>query len=352
MKITKISTGLILKDDFSNSFNPAWDFFPNSLDRVLFNEDSIVLLPKKSEPLEMLIPSPRDGKFVMQTEISYNPQSENDIAGCLMKSITGNVAECEFTYEEGIPNTYKYLSLSSDENYIFNLRASADGKNWDDLGNTKFYDGNYLGYFINGNDAEFEIKSCVLCRDKFIVIKGIKPTDKVKLIDSRHIDLIKAFNLDCVLNGDRLIIDIGKVIWPIKNVSISINSSDNLKLEELYGGDVFTYDADMLFEIEEIEGFELGKIYGKAQNFTLNVTNNSASEKTGKLVIDAVSTYDIGHNMAYLYNIDETNFNKNQKELEVTLGAGQTIKCIVRIDKNNNQATIEDDFKFNILFIQ
>lgn len=351
MKITKISTGLILKDDFSNSFNPAWDFFPNNLDRVLFNEDSIVLLPKKSEPIEMLIPSPRDGKFVMQTEVKYIPLCENDTAGCLMKSITGNVVECEFTYEEGIPNNYKYITLSSNENYIVNLRASSNGVNWDDLGNTKFYDGNHLGYFVNDGEAELEIKNCILCRDKFIVIKGIKQSDTVKLIDSRNTDLIDTLKLDSVLRGDRLIIDIGKTLWPIKDVSISINSTDVLNIAELYGGDAFAYDSEILFEVEGFENFDLGQVYGKAQNFTLNVTNNGTSEKTGRLVVDAVSTYDVGHNMVYLYSIDETDFNKNQKELGLTIGAGQTVKCIVRIDKNNNYVTIEDDFKFNILFI-
>lgn len=352
MKITKIATGLILKDDFSNSFNPAWDFFPNSLDRVLFNEDSIVLLPQKSEPLEMLMPSPIDGKFIMQTELNYNPLSENDIAGCLIKSITGNTVDCEFTYEEGAQNNYKYLSLSSNENYIINLRASADGRNWHDLGNTKFYDGNYLGYFINGSDAELEIKNCVLCRDKFVVIRGINPTDTVKLIDSKNTDLIELAGLDYVLKGTKLIIDVSNILLPIKNVSLVINNVNVLNIDELYGGDAFDYDSNILFEIEGTEGFDLGEVYGKAKNYTLTVTNNSNNERVGKLVIDKVSSYDKGHCMAYLYDIDETDFTKKQKSLDMTISAGQTMKCIVRIDKDTSYVSLEDNFNFNILFVE
>lgn len=358
MSISRVSNGLILKDDFNNSFNPMWDIFPNDTSRVLFKEDSIVLLPENNSPTEMLIPCP-GGKFIMQTEIEYNPVVESDAAGVVIKSVTDCNVEARFSYEEGVINEYKFVKFTHDDGYVVNLRASKDGITWEDFGNSKLYDGNYVGYFVDGEQAGFEIKNCFICRDKYLVIQGIKEGDVVNLLNSNNEDIIETLNLDYIIKGDKFMLDISNQVWPIKDIRLVINfgkSNGSIHhIGDLYGGDVFSFEPELLFSVDETnetpKGFDLGEVYGLARNYTLRVYNNGTEHKTGKLVIDAISTYEQGHHMAYIYPYD-SDFDTKSKELEVSIGPGQEFVCIVRIVKESKYVTIDGEFSFNVVFMK
>lgn len=358
MNISKVANGLILNDDFNNSYNPEWDIVPNDIDRVLFNEDSISLLPKKDSPIEMLIPAP-GGKFVMQTELSYSPSEISDTAGIIIKSVTGCSVEAEFSYEESIPNEYKFIKITHTENYIVNLRSSKDGNSWDDLGNSKLYDGNYLGYYINGTISKLHLKNCLICKDKFIVIQGIKGADTVELLDSTGSDIIKKYNLDFIINGDKFLVDVEKLLWPIENITLCINTNNgntsSHDLGNLYGGDVFSFDPELVFSVDgkddNLNSIELGEVSSSEKNYTLKVLNNSLDYKIGKLVIEPTSAYDRGYHMAYIHSLD-SNFNEKSKELEISVAPGQEFKCIVRIEKESKFINIDGDFNFNVVFIE
>lgn len=353
-KINKVSDGLLLKDDFNTSFNPEWDFFPNSYDRVLFDEDSIIISHKESEPLEMILSVPKSSSFVLQTEIEYNPVTVDDKAGCLIKSVTENIVKCEFFYEEDVINKYKFIKMDCNENSIVNLTASINSINWANLGNTKFFDGNYIGYYTDSKDADLKIKNFILYKSKYISILGISKNNEIKLLDSNGNNLISTKNLDILIQNNKAIIDISTLLCPVCNIKIVVNNTE-IFINELYGGDIFYYDSELDFCIEEatiINGsFELGDVSTEGKNFTLNVTNNCETRKCGKIKVDQFSSYNIGYNMAYLYNYDETDFSFINKEIDIDINSGQTMKYILRIAKNDDYIYIDDNLKFNITFI-
>lgn len=356
-KIVKVSSGLIMRDDFNNSFSPLWDFFPNNMNRVLFAKDSIVLLAENNEPMEMLIPTPNDGDFVMQTEIEYRPSKEGEVAGCLIKSITGNIVKSEFNYEENEQEQYRYIKLSSNKSYIVNLRASKDGIKWYDLGNTKFYDGNHIGYFINGEESAINIRNCLMTKSSYITIHGISEGDRVYLNNDAGTDLIRKYNLDTKLSGDRFIIDLGPMMLPLEKIALTVTSQSAettyIMLDEIYGGDVFKINPDIEMSVENTQSddiYNLGEIIGEEQVFTLVLKNNSQKIKTGTIKIEELSSYEKGHEMAYLAPLD--NYNLSLKKLEgVTLVPGETFKCLLKVRKESKYITIEDDYRFSVVFI-
>lgn len=356
-QISKIFTGLVFHEDFNNSFSPKWDILPNNLDRVLFNEDSISLLPNDNELLEMLIPYPSDCKFHIKTKIEYIPKNINDIGGMVIKSTTGYTTECEFTYDESTPNEYEFINLNCGDKSVINLRASKDGYTWDDLGNTRFYDGNYIGYFIKGNEEPLKIHNFIMCTDKFVSIQGVSNSSLIEIIDVDGYDIIKKYELDCkVINGNA-IIDIENMSWPLENVTLSVTQESGmpttLTVNKLYGGDIFSFEPELLFSVDEInessDGFNLGKIHGRTKTYTLRVFNSGLEQKIGKLVIEPVSTYDNGHHMAYIYPF-ESECDTKSKELEVAINTHQEFKCIIKIVKDTTYTTIDDDFGFKVVF--
>lgn len=356
-KISKLFTGLIFHEEFNNSFSPKWDILPNNLDRVLFNEDSISLLPSNNELLEMLIPYPSDCKFHIKTEIEYNPTTIDDVGGMIIKSTTGYTTECEFSYNEASLNEYRFINLNCNDKSIINLRASKDNINWDDLGNTRFFDGNYVGYFVKGNEAKLNIHNFIMCSDKFVSIQGVNNDSLVEIIDTDGYDIIKKYKLDCMIINGNAIIDIENLSWPIENVTLSVTKGSEmpitLNINKLYGGDVFSFEPELLFSVDEIDetsnGFNLGKIYGRTKTYTLRVYNAGVEQKIGKLVIEPTSTYDTGHHMAYIYPF-ESDVDTKSKELEVAINPHQEFKCIIKIVKDTTYTTIDDEFGFKVVF--
>ena len=356
-KITKVSSGLILKDDFNNSFNPLWDFFPNNMKRVLFAKDSILLLPEKDSPMEMIIPVPNNGEFVMQTELIYKPTAPNEFAGCLIKSITDNKVECEISYNPDETEQYKFIKISCNSSYIINLRASKDGEIWDDLGNTKFFDGNYIGYFINGEKSGLAIKECTMCKSSFIVIHGINSEDKVLLNNSDGVDLITKLDLDTSLKGDRFIIDLGPTMLPLRDIALTVlspNGTTYTMLDEIYGGDVFKINPDIQIYVEkyseECGTFNLGEIIGEEQIFTLVLENKSDTPKNGIIKVEALSSYECGHKMASLAPLDRPELNLKSLK-DVSIQPKSDFKCLLKVKNNENFLTIDDDYKFSIIFV-
>ena len=346
-----------MRDDFNNSFSPMWDFFPNKMNRVLFTKDSILLLAENNEPMEMLIPTPNEGDFVMQTEVEYRPSKEGETAGCIMKSITGNIVKSEFVFKDEQQEQYRYIKLSSNKHYIVNLRASYDGNEWYDLGNTKFYDGNHIGYFINGEECGINIKSCLMTKSSYITIHGVGSSDKVFLNDKNGVNLINKHRLDTKHSGDRFTIDLGPLMLPLEDVTLTITSptsgSAYLMLKEVYGGDIFKINPDIDMIIEEIDSkdvYDLGEIVGDEQIYTLVIRNSSDRVKTGVVKIEELSSYEKGHEMAYLAPLD--NYSLNLKRLdEVTVVPGSEFKCLLKVKKESKYISIEDDYKFSVVFI-
>ncbi|MCC0781717.1 hypothetical protein IR152_00930 [Clostridioides sp. ES-S-0108-01] len=354
-KLNKISTGHIFSEEFNGTMNPLWDIFPSDNNRITFTGDSIKIL-ENTDKTELLIPSPKDSGYVFQTYIRYEPKESNN-GGCIVKSITENYIECELSAEIE-PIYYSYLKVMYSDNFVLNLRASKDGLNWEDFGSTKLLDSNSIGYYLNDNKNALEIFNCEMYKSNFITIIGIDKTQSIKIYDENNKEIVT--NVDMKYTEDSVVIDLSSKLFPINNVRIEVESggrlSDTITIDKLYGGDVYSFEPEIRFIVDEANmdngDFDLGLVQGKERVYELQVVNEGNFTKTGILKIVGVSSYDKGDSMAYLMPYgDSSGSSELSKELEISLLSGTTTKFLIKIIKDSSCITIDDKYSFNIIFM-
>lgn len=355
-KLNKISTGHIFSEEFNGTMNPLWDVFPSDNNRITFTGDSIKIL-ENVDKTELLIPCPKESGYVFQTYIRYEPKESNNNGGCIVKSITENYVECELSSEiESI--YYSYLKVIYSDKFVLNLRASKDGLNWEDFGSTKLLDSNSIGYYLNDNKDALEIFNCEMYKSNFITFIGIDKTQNIKIYDENNKEIVT--NVDMKYTEDSVVVDLSSKLFPINDVKIEIESegslSDTITIDKLYGGDVYSFEPEIRFVVNEANmdngDFDLGLVQGKDRVYELQVVNAGDFTKTGILKIVGVSGYDKGDSMAYLMPYgDSSGSSELFKELDITLLPGTTSKFLIKIIKDSSCITIDDKYSFNIIFM-
>lgn len=354
-KLNKISTGHIFSEEFNGTMNPLWDIFPSDNNRITFTGDSIKIL-ENADKTELLIPCPKDSGYIFQTHIRYEPKEFNN-GGCIVKSITENYIECELSSEIE-PIYYSYLKVMYSDNFVLNLRASKDGLNWEDFGSTKLLDSNSIGYYLNDSKNALEIFNCEMYKSNFITIIGIDKTQNIKIYDENNKEIVT--NVDMKYIEDSVVIDLSSKLLPIDNAKIEVESggrlSDTITIDKLYGGDVYSFEPEIRFIVDEANmdngNFDLGLVQGKEKVYDLQVVNEGDFTKTGILKIVGVSSYDKGDSMVYLMPYgDSSGSSELSKELEISLLPGTTTKFLIKIIKDSSCITIDDKYSFNIIFM-
>lgn len=354
MDLVKVSNGMLFEDNFNNGFNSMWDIFPYSHNRVVCNEDSISIMP--GEYIEMLLNTPAT-EFEMYAKIAYISNLQSDQAGCMIKSVTGEVIECELSYENNI-NTISHIKLKRNSNGNVYLRASSDGIVWLDYGNTYFKDGYSVGFFNDSFNSQLDIDNVVIYKNDNVVINGVSSTDTISLYHN-GVDITLDKTVDLSVNGNRATLDLCNCIIPLNDCKIVINegsaNESSIIVDKLYGGDVFEFSPDMYFTIEDVDGndtynFNLGQINQHEKTFIICLHNNSNDTRYGKICVEPVSSYDKGFNMVSLQPIG-ADASDGTKELECVVIPGGTFKCLMTIKKDSTLVTIDEDFNFSLTFV-
>lgn len=351
-QIIKSSSGLLYKEEDWNDISLLWDISPNFPDRIVIKDDSISLLPGTTR-MELLLNTPKENGYVMQSQIKYNPVTQNDGAGCMFKSVTDNIIELEARGDNS--ETYKYSKLIIDDNNILDAKASLDGNVWIDYGNTKLIDMNKLGFYIDdeADETPIVIKDFVLYKNNYIFFNNIEYSNKIKIFDCEDNEITDKFIIKKRKN--QICIDGTNFIFPIECIKIKIydKQTDELLsesiLEDVYGGDVYDYECDIEFYINDdlLDNniYDLGNLR-RENNYTLTIVNKEKFDiKNKKLFVTYYSAYNPGYKFA---KISPENKNEYSDELSIDLLTGETKKFDLKV-KRDDYINVDEKYMFNIV---
>lgn len=359
-QLTKSSSGVLYEEKFGVDLSLLWDFVPNDFNRVKINTDSVEILPG-AERIEMLMPCPADSGWVCQTHISYAGRTGTESAGFVLKSITDNVAECELKGDTR--ELYDYLKMELDSESTFSLRASTDGSYWRDFGNTKMYDSNKFGFYVN-EGTQYDpliLKDILVCKTNFITVMDIPTEYMVIVYDANDANI--SHKLTIKKDGTKLIIDGSNMIFPIPQLKLALLDDSyqevrTVLLENVYGGDVYEFSYDVTFKIEgnELtnETYELDIVSGPYKLYAVQITNNEDYDLVDrKLKIAAASVFNPGYipvTIAETTTLDNVTNLQFKKELTVTLKSHENKNFYMRIEKSS-LPVIESEYRFKITLV-
>lgn len=355
-QITKSISGELYTEDFAGDISLIWDLMPGNSDRVAINSDSISLLPG-DEKVELLIPSPRDLGYVLQTKIDYKPTKPTERAGCILKSITENYAEVEICGDD--LETCTYFKLELDLNAVFSVKAADENLVWKDYGNTKLLDANKIGYYLNSedalNDEPFKIYNCVMYKDNFITINHYDRNNVVRIYNANDNEITDKFvirktNTKLLIDGSNTIFPIEKIKMKFFDMTTGILVHEG-ELENVYGGDIYDFSYNIEFYIDSVilddSQYNLGVING-VQYYNLRIVNKENFAINDKILkIEAISKFNPGHKVVDMaHPNDQNNFTK---ERHISLTAGETKEFVMRVTKNKDHLITNDDYSFKIV---
>lgn len=351
--ISKSSSGLLFEEETWTDLSLLWDLSPNDPSRVVFNSNSISLLPG-DQRLELLISAPKERGYVMQSEIEYSPILDTEAAGNTLRSVTDNYIDLEIRGDSAELCSYTKVIVGDDA--ILDAKCSKDGSNWLDYGNTKIIDMNKIGYYIGAGTTStpFNIKKCVMYKNNNILINNFDRTNVLKLFDAHNVEVTDKFVVK--KKNTQMVIDGTNLIFPIDYLKVqSCNRTSGEvyyegELTNIYGGDVYEYDYEVEFFINEVlltdTIYNLGTI-NEDKIFSFKISNKESYPlKDRKLKVSYYSIYNPGYKLAQLAPGDSDTFST---ELNITLGAGETKVFKLKAIKDNDITNLEDEFKFNII---
>lgn len=352
--IIKSSSGLLFAEELWTDLSLLWDLSPNDPSRVVLNSNSISLLPG-DQRLELLISAPKENGYVIQTELDYRPTTASESAGCTMKSITGNYIDLEVRGDTLVTCTYTKMIIN--ENSILNAIASNGGTTWIDYGNTKVIDMNKIGYYVGeGSSAsQLDIKKCIMYKNNFVTINNFDRTNVLKLFDSTGHEVTSQFIVR--KKNTQMCIDGTNIIYPIDY--LKVQSCDRItgavlyegELRDIYGGDIFEYEYDLEFYIDNNlltnTIYNLGQISGE-RIFDLKISNKEAYDLNNrKLKVSYYNIYNPGFKLAQIAEGGSADF---KTELDISILAGETKVYKLKAVKDKSILNIENEYKFNIIF--
>jgi hypothetical protein len=344
---------LLFAEETWTDLSLLWDLSPNDPSRVVLNSNSISLLPGDKR-LELLISTPKERGYVMQSEVDYNPTVATEVAGNTLRSITDNYIDLEIRGDTS--ELCKYMKITVDDDAILNAKCSMNGSTWIDYGNTKVIDMNKIGYYIEAGTSvtPFNIKKCIMYKSNSVLINNFDRTNVLKLFDSTGHEVTDKFVIK--KKNTQMSIDGTNVVFPIDY--LKVQSCDRVtgtvyyeaELTDIYGGDVYEYTYNVDFFINEnvltSAIYDLGLI-NQDQIFVLKISNKESFPLNDrKLRVSYYTIYNPGYKLAQLAEDGSLDF---ETELDVTLGAGETKIYQLKAIKDNNIVNIEDEYKFNIV---
>lgn len=351
--IIKSSSGFLYKEEDWDNLSLLWDLSPNLTDRVTTTSDSISLL-QGSKRLELLIPSPGNREFVVQSKVDYMPTSATEAGGFVFKSITDSSIEFETRGDNA--EYYKYSKLIVDADSVLNAIATNNGKIWVNYGNTKFIDMNKMGFYI-GEDAintPFVVEEFIMYKNNNVIINNFDRKNIVEIYDENDNEITDKFSIK--KKNTQIYIDGTDLLFPIDFLKIKVLDRDTGALyhegiiKDVYGGDIYEYSYDVEFYINEDlltdEIYDLGTI-NRYKNFSLKICNKERYSLENKsLRVGYYSPYNTGYKIAKIA-IDGSDEYKDELQVSFTPGENRLFK--LKIDNFENLSNLEDEYKFNII---
>lgn len=358
MALTKSSTGLLYEEKFGENLSLLWDFVPNILSRVKLNKGSIEILPGEDR-IEMLMPTPVDTGWVFQTHIHYAGRTATESCGFILKSITDNTAECELRGDTR--ELFDYLKMELDRESTFYLKASRDGLQWRDFGNSKMLDGNKFGYYISEltQHDPLILYDCVIYKNNFITVDDIPKGCTAIVYDKLGANITHKFILKHE-NG-KLVLDGSNMLFPIEYLKIKFldnefNTIRESELENVYGGDVFdfSYNITVKIENETVDNNDhvLDTVMGPFKLYAVSIRNEESYDlKERTLKISASSAFnpgDIPVTIAETTSHDSMSNLDFNKQLKVTLKSYENKNFFIKIEKDQNLPLLDTEYKFKL----
>lgn len=358
MNLAKASSGLLYEEKFGENLSLLWDFVPNITSRVKFNQDSVEILPGEDR-IEMLMPTPVDEGWVFQTHIHYAGRTATESCGFILKSITDNVAECELRGDTR--DLFDYLKMELDKESTFYLKASKDGVQWRDFGNSKMLDGNKFGYYIN-ELTQYDpliLYDCIVYKNNFITIDDI-PKECTAIIYDKlganisHKFVVKQENGKLVLDGSNMLFPIDYL--KIKFLDSDFNTVRESELENVYGGDVYDFSFNVSIKIENKElgngEHQLETVMGPFKLYAMSILNEEPYDLKDRILkVSASSSFnpgDIPVTIAETTTHESMNNLDFKKSLNVTLKAHENKNFFIKIEKNQNLPMLDTEYKFKL----
>ena len=347
--IIKSSSGFLYEEKFEGDMSLIWDISPSNNNYVEINSDKVSITPN-GDRVELLIPSPSDNGYVFQSDIEFNPASDLDVAGVVMRSITDNYIELEICGDDNISTNA--IKVDYSPGGVVSAKYINSNNEWVEAGNTRIYDINKIGFYAEPSCTEkFSIYNLVMYRNNFITINNFT-NDRYKILEN-GVDITNKFRVKKYSN--RLILDGSNIKFPM-DLEISEYDENNkltstYSFTDVYGGDIFEYENDITFiingDILNKDVYDLGPV-DYIKEHSLKIINNEAFDiKNKTLKVEAYTAFNEGYKQVSIYN-NETNTYEN--EINMDLSAGEAKEVKLKIERDRGFVTFDSDYKFKIIF--
>lgn len=439
--LIKSKEGIIYDEDFQT--NPLiWSLTPSTVDCLRFKQDGLHIL-HNDKYVMYTMREPIQQDYCIIVELEHNPLTKEDIAGIIVFSNTQDYAECqtylatgpstidnhgrnidydlgekyvEYSYIDGssindgstggdsntppvefVDTIYKYIKVVKhchDVKSIYEFYASADGKEWIDVGNADYAQNNTIGFFLYSTNDEnvlangkFVIKSFRIYSAQDIVINGINILQEFEIYEKVLADPQNQQSLEkntilrsdvlgsnqVVKNGSTATINTNSLLVPLQNAWIRIYQKDDYETT-LYeyplgyhtiGGDEFTitYDIKLFIDNQEIEKgalYNLQTLFTDTYRRNIIVYNNEDSLlQNVKVSIAAYSEYYSGEEVVKLALYNNTQeivpsvneFEYNDYVIIPSLPAHTGQEIIIKLSDVPSQDfyAVANDFRFKLL---
>lgn len=370
-KLNKTASGLLLYEDFKEN-SLIWTPSPNNYMNIGFSEAGLQI--KHSDTYKTFtIQEPQDD-YCFICKLNHIPINEDDIGGVIVMSndtsylecqsyiankhsyVTNRDAEREQILEllDDILNNFVEYSITDDlgtfpsnqpitpsnvvlpgsvgntyngtfedimysyikvikKNTVYSFFASTDGKQWIEVGNSKYNDTHRIGFFLHSLElltsddllkSNFYVEYAMFYDNNYVIIRNIKDTVKTIELRDENGSLIcdNTTNSIMKLKDGAAYIDTTLLNMPYYNARlVMLNSSKKIIFEhtfqQLIGGDKYEYGYDLKVcidntEINQEELFRLDAFKSKEQTVRIDIYNQEDFEITNlKVSIGQYSVY-------------------------------------------------------------
>lgn len=390
--LNKTASGLLLYEDFKEN-SLIWTPSPNNYMNIGFSEAGLQI--KHSDTYKTFtIQEPQDD-YCFVCKLNHIPINEDDIGGVIVMSNDTSYLECQsyvankhsyvtnrdaekeqilallddilesfveysITDDFGTvpenPSTstppnivipggvgptyngtfedvmYAYIKVIK-KNTVYSFFASTDGKEWIEVGNSKYNDTHRIGFFLHSMskltpddllNSNFYVEYAMFYDNNYVIIRNVK--DTVKTLELRDEDgsLICDNTTDGIMKikDNTAYIDTTLLKMPYENIRlVMLNSSKKIifdyTIKQLVGGDRYDYGYDLKVcidntEINQEELFKLDAFKSNEQTVRIDIYNQEEFEITNLKV--SISQYSVYYNGCEtigisLYDVNEEKYD-------------------------------------------
>ena len=369
-KLNKTASGLLLYEDFKEN-SLIWTPSPNNYMNIGFSHEGLQI--KHSGTYKTFtIQEPQDN-YCFVCKLNHIPINEDDIGGVIVMSNDTSYLECqsyvankhsyvtnrdadkemvlEFldeilegfveytvtddtgTFPENpatIPSTvpggigssyngtfedvmYAYIKVIK-KNTVYSFFASTDGKEWIEVGNSKYNDTHRIGFFLHSisnlteedlTKSNFYVEYAMFYDNNYVIIRNVKDTiHRIELRDKDGSLICDNTHQMLVIKDNTAYIDTTLLKMPYNNVRlVFLNASKKILFDyyvsQLVGGDRYDYGYDLKVcidntEINQEELFKLDAFTSNDQTVRIDIYNQEEFEITNLKV--SISSYSVYYN--------------------------------------------------------